>query len=147
MIDFRLYRIAWLPALVAFVVMMFSLDGIPEPPDPQIAPATFDSERARDTVQDILATAPERAAGSDGDAAAAELVLGRFEEVEAGTAATQAFEAEVDGSDEELQNVVLTLAGESDDTVLVIAARDSASGPGACSTAAVAAFPEASKAL
>ncbi len=139
MIDFRLYRIAWLPALAAFVVMMFSLDGIPGPPDPQIAPATFDSERARDTAQDILAAAPERVAGGQGDAVAADLVLDRFEEVEAGTAAAQTFEAEVDGSDEELRNVVLTLAGESDETVLVMAARDSASGPGAASSAAATA--------
>lgn len=139
MIDFRLYRLAWIPAIAAFVVMMFSLEGVPEPPEPQIAPATFDGERAADVAREILATAPERTPGSAGDEATADLVLERFEEVEAGTTGTQAFEAEVGGSDEELRNVVLTLPGESSQTVVIIAARDSATGPGAASSAAATA--------
>ena len=79
MIDFRLYRVAWIPALLAFVVMMFSLEGVPEPPDPQIAPATFDSERARQNVREILALGDDRSPGSDADAGTAALVQERFE--------------------------------------------------------------------
>lgn len=148
MIDFRLYRVAWLPAVAAFVMMMFSLEGIPEPPDPQVAPATFDPERAQDNLKEILRAGPERTPGSAGDDAVAEIVLERFEEIEAGTAATQAFETSVDGSDTELRNVILTLAGESQQVVLVMAARDSASGPGAASSAAAtAALLELAEAL
>ena len=139
MIDFRLYRISLLPAIAAFVSMMFSLEGIPEPQSPQIAPATFDGETAQDNVRQILQAGPERQPGSDGDQAVADLVLERFEEIEAGTAATQTFEADVDGDTQELTNVVVTLPGESDETILVTAARDSASGPGAASSAAATA--------
>ena len=139
MIDFRLYRISLLPAIAAFVLMMFSLEGIPEPQSPQIAPATFDGETAQDNVRQILQAGPERQPGSDGDQAVADLVLERFEEIEAGTAATQTFEADVDGDTQELTNVVVTLPGESDETILVTAARDSASGPGAASSAAATA--------
>jgi hypothetical protein len=139
MIDFRLYRLAWLPALAAFVMVMFSLEGIPEPLDPQLTPAAFDSGRAETNARQILGTANERAPGSAGDAAAGDLVLERFEEIEAGTAAEQTFEADIDGEERELRNVVLNLAGGTDRVVLVVAPRDSASGPGAASSAAATA--------
>ncbi len=136
MIDFRLYRIAWIPALAAFVLMMFSLQGVPQPPDPQIAPATFDADRARGNVRDILALGGNRAPGSEADAGTAALVQERFEEIEAGTTSTQTFEGRLDGETRELLNVAVTLTGESDDVVLVTAGRDSAAGPGAASSAA-----------
>jgi len=139
MIDFRLYRAAWLPAVAAFVMVMFSLQGIPEPPDPHIAPATFDGERAAATAVDILGAGPERRPGSDGAEAAARLVLERFEGVPAGTAASQAFEMNVDGSQRELQNVVLTLSGDSDEILLVVAPRDTAPGGGAGAASSAAA--------
>ena len=139
MIDFRLYRIAWIPAIAAFVLMMFSLQGVPEPPSPQIAPATFDEEAAKDNVREILELGGDRTPGSDADAGVAALVLERFEEIEAGTASAQTFEREIDGETKELRNVAVTLTGESDDVVLVTAGRDSAEGPGAASSAAATA--------
>ena len=148
MIDFRLYRIAFIPAIAAFVVMMFSLEGIPEPPNPQIAPATFDGDRARENLRGILALGDDRTPGSDADNGTAALVLERFEEIASGTAAKQTFDAEVGGETQELQNVVLTLAGESDEVVLITAGRDSAEGPGtASSAAATAALMELAEAL
>jgi len=139
MIDFRLYRVAWLPALAAFVVMMFSLEGEPEPIEPQIAPTAFDGDRAEINNRQILNAADERRPGGEGDAAVAEQVRSRFEEVTAGSVAIQQFTESVDGEDADLTNVILTLPGETDSTVLVIAARDSASGPGAASSAAATA--------
>jgi hypothetical protein len=139
MIDFRLYRLAWLPALAAFVTVMFSLEGVPEPLEPQLTPAAFDSGRAETNAKQILGTADERSPGSEGDAAVGDLVLERFEAVEAGTAAVQAFDADVDDEERELRNLVLTLPGETDRAVLVAAPRDSASGPGAASSAAATA--------
>ena len=139
MIDFRLYRVAWLPALAAFVVMMFSLEGAPEPIEPQIAPTAFDGDRAEINARQILNAADERRPGGEGDAAVAEEVESRFDDVTAGTVATQEFTESIDGEDAELTNVILTLPGETDDTVVVMAARDSASGPGAPSSAAATA--------
>lgn len=139
MIDFRIYRAAFIPALAAFVVMMFSLEGVPSAPDPQIAPASFDGERAQENVREILALGDDRSPGSEADAGTAALVQERFDAIEAGTVAGQTFEMEVEGETRELRNVALTLAGESDDVVLVTAGRDSAEGPGAASSAAATA--------
>ncbi len=44
-----------------------------------------------------------------------------------------------EGEDVELRNLILTLPGESARSVVVLAARDSASGPGAASSAAATA--------
>jgi hypothetical protein len=139
MIDFRLYRVAWLPAVVAFVVLMFSLEGRPEPIEPELAPAGFDGRRAAITARQLATRTGDRQAGSPGDAGAAELVRERFEQIEAGTTTQQAFEADVDGEDAELRNIALTLPGESDRTILVIAARDTAHAPGAVSSGAATA--------
>jgi len=139
MIDFRLYRVAWLPAVIAFVTMMFSLEGVPEPLETAIAPTAFDSDRARVNARQILSAAPERRPGGDGDRFAADLVMERFEAIEAGTASSQSFELDVDGEEAELRNVAVTLPGESERTILVVAARDSAEGPGAASSAAATA--------
>lgn len=139
MIDFRLYRIAWLPALAAFVTMMFSLEGIPAPFEPAVAPAEFDADRVKANARQVLSTAPEREAGSEGDAAVADLVLERFRQIDAGTAGEQPFTAELDGTETELRNVLLTLPGESDRVVLVVAGRDANDGAGAASSAAATA--------
>lgn len=148
MIDLRLYRLAWLPAVVAFVTMMFSLDGVPEPIEPQVAPTAFDGDRAQVNARQILNAAAERRPGSDGDRVVGDLVMKRFERIEAGTAASQAFTENVDGEDADLRNVAVTLPGSSDRTILVMAARDSASGPGAASSAAAtAALIELAEAL
>ncbi len=138
-IDFRLYRIAWLPAVAAFVAMMFSLEGIPAPFEPAVASTEFDADRAAINARQLLAVAPERAPGSDDANAAANLVAGRFREIEAGTTAEQDFEAEVAGLQADLRNVVLTLPGESDQIILVVASREEADGPGAPSSAAATA--------
>jgi hypothetical protein len=53
--------------------------------------------------------------------------------------AEQRFDHNFEGEDVELRNVVLTLPGESARSVVVLAARDSASGPGAASSAAATA--------
>ena len=42
-IDFRLYRLAFLPALVAVVALMFSLEGAPDALEPAGPPGTFDA--------------------------------------------------------------------------------------------------------
>lgn len=139
MIDFRLYRVAWLPAIPAFVMVMFSFQGIPTPIEPPVAPTAFDADRAQINARQILNAAGERAPGSDGDRAVADLVMNRFEEIEAGTTASQSFERSVDGEDAELRNVAITLPGDSSRAILVLAARDSASGPGAASSAAATA--------
>jgi hypothetical protein len=66
----------------------------------------------------------------------ADIVADHFGEVTTGAVSQQRYEASYDGDDVNLRNVLLTLPGETDSTVLVVAARDSARSPGAASSAA-----------
>jgi hypothetical protein len=54
----------------------------------------------------------------------------------AGEVGEQTVEATIDGEDVDLRNVTLTLPGESDHAILVIAGRDTREGEGAPSGAA-----------
>jgi Peptidase family M28 len=139
MIDFRLYRVAWLPALIAFVTVMFSFEGEPAPLEPAVAPAAFDGSRAAANARQLLKVAPEREPGSQGDEAAASMVRERFEGIPAGTPLDQQFTASIDGEDTDLRNESVILPGDSERVVMVMAPRDSASGAGAASSAAATA--------
>ncbi len=136
MVDFRLYRLAFLPALLAVIVAMFSLEGAPDPLEPVTPPSTFEGDRAAAVARQIATVAPERAPGSEGDAAVAALVADRFEDVPAGAVSEQRFEASFEGEDVSLRNVLLTLPGDPGATIVIAAPRDSARGPGTASSAA-----------
>jgi hypothetical protein len=136
LVDFRLYRAAFLPALLAAVTMMFSLQGVPEPLEPAVPTSGFEAGLALAVAREIVTTAPDRPPGSEGDGRVADLVGQRFAEIEAGTSSEQEYETSYDGDDVTLRNVVLTLSGESDATIVVLAARDSAHQPAAASSAA-----------
>jgi hypothetical protein len=131
-IDFRLYRLAFAPTLAAIAILLFSLQPGPEGLSPLSAPGSFDQRRAASTAREIVATAPSREAGSEGDDAVADLVRERFEAIKAGETTEETF-------DDGMRNIVLTLPGETPGTVVVMASRDSAEGPGAASSAAATA--------
>ncbi len=132
--DLRLYRWAFIPALVAFVAMMFSLDGVPDADQPVAPTGAYEGEQATATAREILRRAPAREAGTEGDAAVADLVDERFRAIPAGSTSDQEFTADdVDGS---LVNVLVTLPGDPNHTIAVIAARDAPRGEGAASSAA-----------
>ena len=67
------------------------------------------------------------------------MVEKRFTSVSEGQVAEQSFDGSFDGKDVQLRNLILTLPGESPRSVVVLASRDSASGPGAASSAAATA--------
>src|SRR5688500_1096276 len=56
LVDFRLYRIALLPALLAVIVAMFSLEGAPNALEPLTPPTTFEGDRAAALGRQIAAT-------------------------------------------------------------------------------------------
>lgn len=117
------------------VVLAFSLDGVPAP----LVPAgtlEFDAAGAAKSTRDVLALGDTRKPGSPEDDAVADLVAERFSSVVAGTVGEQSVEASVDGEDVELRNVLLTLPGDSDHAIVVLAGRDSREGEGAPSSAA-----------
>ncbi len=130
LIDYRLYRLAFIPAVLAVIVLMFSLEGAPEAIEPTTPPTTFEGNRAAAAARQVAALAPERSSGSQGDVAIADFVAERFDEVAAGAVTEQLYEAEVDGEQVSLRNVAITLPGDADSTIVVLAARDSPSGRG-----------------
>ncbi len=139
MIDFRLYRAAFLPLVVSVVVVLFALQVPPAPVPPVVAPTEFNQTGAARLATRIAEQAPDRTPGSEGDAAIAGLVQRRFEAVRDGQVAEQRFTGSFDGKDVEQRNLILTLPGQSQRRVVVLASRDSAAGPGAASSAAATA--------
>src|SRR6266480_3483734 len=131
MVDLRLYRLAFIPALAALAALLFSLEGRPDPVRSLIAPATFERTAALRDARQITAAAPSRAPGSAGDLRAAAMVGRAFRSVGTGQVLEQRF-----GSGGRLRNLILKLPGSSSQQVVLIAPRDTASPPGAASSAA-----------
>ncbi len=139
MIDFRLYRAAFLPLAVSVVVVLFALQVPPAPVPSVVAPTEFNQTGAARLASRIAEQAPDRTPGSPDDAAIGDLVQRRFEAVRDGQVAEQRFTGSFDGKDVEMRNLILTLPGQSQRSVVVLASRDSAAGPGAASSAAATA--------
>jgi hypothetical protein len=131
MVDLRLYRIAFIPAIAAVVALLFSLESRPDPLRSLIAPGTFKGGIAVRDARHVINTAPDRSPGSAGDLRAAAMVAQSFRSVHTGQVLEQRF-----GSGGQLRNVILKLPGSSTRQVVLIAPRDTASPPGAASSAA-----------
>jgi hypothetical protein len=84
----------------------------------------------------MVAAAPERTPGSDDDEVAAEFVAERLGAVQGGELSEQTFASSFEGEEVELRNEILVLPGESERQVVLLAARDSARGPGFATSAA-----------
>jgi hypothetical protein len=132
LIEPRIYRAAFLPALLAAVVSMFALESQPRPL-PQASPADvlFEGTTARNTVQSIVSRAPDRRPGSPGDEQVARRMVAAFKRF--------GFTSKVDRFDDDgtqLVNVVGTRPGLSRRRVVLVAARDALSVPDATGSAA-----------
>jgi hypothetical protein len=136
MIDFRLYRLAWIPAAIAAVILMFSFVGAPDAIEPTTPPGNFEAERAAGEARRIAESTPDRTPGSEGDRQVADLVAERFGEIPAGIVNEHEFETDFDGEGVTARNVWLTLPGDGASTIVVVAGRDSSAGAGAATSAA-----------
>ena len=132
-IEPRIYRAAFVPALLAIVVVMFSLESRP-PPLPQglAADVVFDGDQAATTMRSIIGEAEDRRAGTPGDRAVAKLVQQRFESRGFAVAEPDTFQSD----SKDLVNVVGRRAGETRSQMVVVAARDATGVPDAAGTAA-----------
>jgi peptidase M28-like protein len=139
MLDLRVYRATLLPALAAFVVMMFSLTSVPDARRTLLSPDGLDGDRAAATALDLAKEDPVRTPGSAGDTRAATLVRERFAAISGGQVSEQKFRGSFAGHDVTMRNVVLLLPGQSDRRLVLIAARDSAAGPGLVTSASATA--------
>jgi hypothetical protein len=131
-IEPRIYRAAFLPALLAAIVAMFSLESQPRAL-PQAAPADvlFEGTSAANTVRGIVERTPDRRAGTPGDAAVAKRVANAFRRF----GLTTTIDRFSDDGDE-LVNVVGRRPGLSRRQVVVVVSRDALSVPDATGTAA-----------
>jgi hypothetical protein len=130
-IEPRIYRAAFVPALIAVVVAMFSLQSRP-PPLPQglAADVLFDGRLTVPVIDRIVAATPDRRPGTTGDRRTAALV--------ARTLVARGFAVERErfsAEGKQLVNVIGRRAGKSSSQVVVVAGRDARSVPDATGSA------------
>ena len=133
-------------ALLALVVVMFSLESRPRPHASDLAPEAVSGADAYRETGRLAARYPDRRPGSPDDAALGGFVERRFRELGMETS-SQRFFTDVDGKDAELSNVIGRLRGRSDRQVVILAHRDSAGAPGAASASSTAMLLELAQAM
>lgn len=131
MIELRIYRAAFVPALLAVVLTAFSLQSRPQPlPQGLAADVLFDGRLAATGTARVVRVARDRRAGTRGDRRTAAYVRSRLRGL--------GFTVETDRftrNDRPLANVVARRAGRSRSQVVVLAPRDAASVPDATGSA------------
>jgi hypothetical protein len=132
MLNGRLYRVAFVPFLLALAVAAFSLGGRPLPLTSTLAPDAFEGQRAFDELRSLAARYPDRRPGSTGDDALAGYVAHSLEGL-GGTAGggfsvhTESFEAQTIDGERTLSTVVAQRPGSTSATpILIVAHRDAA---------------------
>ena len=147
MLDVRVYRAAFVPALIALFVVAFSLQGRPAAVRTRAIADAFDPARAygsvavRDSLLQLGSAFPDRRPGSSGDAALADRVGTALEA--AGFAVSRTIESgrTVDG-ETGLETVVGVRPGRSNRRIVVLAHRDSLASPGLAELSGTAALLE-----
>ncbi len=132
MIELSVYRVAFVPALLAVVLAMFSLQDRPRPlPQGLAADVLFDGRAAAARADAIAEEHPVRTAGSRGDRATAALVAARLDE--------SGFVPRIDRfshAGRDLVNVIGRRAGSTRRQIVVVAERDASVTPDAAGSAA-----------
>ena len=146
LVDLRIYRASFVLAVLALVVVMFSLESRPRSHASDLAPDAVSGTDAYRQAGQLVAAYPERQAGSPGDAALGNFVERRFRALGMETS-RQRFFTDVEGKDTELSNVIGRLRGRSDRQVVILAHRDSAGRPGAASATGTALLLELAQAM
>jgi len=147
LLDLRVYRTAFLPALIAVFVVAFSLQSRPSPVRTRAVADAFDparaygSERARDSLLELGAAFPDRRPGSTGDRALADRVAGSFDAAGMDVRRETTTGRTIDG-DAEIETVEGIRPGLSPRRIVVLAHRDSAASPGLAELSGTAALLE-----
>lgn len=146
MFDPRLYRTSLLIVLVALMAAAFSLQSRPAPVTTTVAPDTFNTIEAEQTLRQLTDRFPDRRPGSIGDDSLAREVLARFQAINAGAGqggtAIDEFRGDTIDGNRELKNVSLTRPGEPGAPIVVVAHRDAAGSPAVAELSATAVLLE-----
>ena len=143
----RVYRAAFVPALIALFVVAFALQGRPSALRTRTIADAFDPARAfgapavRGSLFELGETFPRRRPGSPGDAALARRVARGLRAAGFAVERTRAEGATVDG-DRTLETVVGVRPGVSDRRIVLLAHRDALSSPGLAELSGTAALLE-----
>ena len=146
-LDVRVYRAAFIPALIALFVVAFSLEGRPSPQRTRSVADAFDpsraygGERVRDSLVELGAAFPERRPGSAGDTALADRVAASLRGAGFEVSRSTTSGRTVDG-DRELETVVGVRPGLSSRRIVVLTHRDSVDRPGLADLSGTAALLE-----
>jgi hypothetical protein len=133
MIDPRVYRLAFVPALLALVMTMFSLQSRPRPlPQGLAADVFFDGRLAAIETARIAEREPDRRPGRPGNLRTAERVAELLDARGFPQPELQRFTH----AGRELVNVIARRAGELRRQIVILAARDAAVVPEATGSAA-----------
>ena len=132
MIEPRIYRAAFVPALLAIVLTMFSFQSRPRPLQQGLAAdVLFDGNQAAALAARIAAEAPDRRAGSSGDRATAQLVADTFATRGFGGGGTRPVVQRFSQDGRQLVNVIGRRAGSSRRQIVIVAERDATAVPDA----------------
>jgi hypothetical protein len=136
MLNGRLYRVTFVPVLVALGVAAFSLTARPLPLVSTLAPDAFDGASAFAELKSLAAEFPDRRPGSTGDEALAVRIAQTLKGL--GTAghggfqvSTRHFQAQTIDGEKTLETVIAQRAGSSGAAPIVILAHRDASASGA----------------
>jgi hypothetical protein len=146
-LDVRVYRAAFIPALLALFVVAFSLEGRPSPVRTRAVADAFDPARAygnaqmSDSLLQLGDAFPQRRPGSAGDAALADRVGEVFRAAGFAVSTTREQGRTVDG-ETELETVVGVRPGLSSRRIVVLAHRDALAAPGLAELSGTAALLE-----
>jgi hypothetical protein len=145
MLNVRLYRSAFVPLVIAVVVVAFSLGDRPRPIGTTLAPDAFDGRRALRFVDTLLAdprdTYADRRPGSLGDDALAARVEAELDDTGFETT-SRVTEAETIDGETALTTVVGERIGRDQRRIMIVAERDAAGLGAAGSLTATAALLE-----
>jgi hypothetical protein len=143
MLDPRLYRVAFVPVLLALLVAAFSLQDRPRPIGTTLPADAFDGIRAQDTLADLAARYPARRAGSAADARMADDLAQRFKRlVPGGTVEEHRYRGETIDGERDLVDVIATRPGVPGPGIVVVAHRDAVGSPAKAELSATAALLE-----
>jgi hypothetical protein len=139
-LDVRVYRAAFVPALVALFVAAFSLADRPAPATSPLAADAFDPAAAfgdgarpqRNSLNELAKAFPERRPGSAGDAGLADRVAQTLGQKDRRTrrAAFAVTRTNIASGGEALETVVGVRPGLSSRRIVVLASRDALRSPG-----------------
>jgi hypothetical protein len=146
-LDVRVYRTAFVPALLALFVVAFSLESRPSPLRTRAVADAFDparaygSERRGDSLLGLAEDFPRRRPGSAGDAALGDRVGELMRASGFSVSRTSVSDRTVDG-ETQLETVIGVRPGLSSRRIVVLAHRDALDTPGLAELSGTAALLE-----